>query len=118
MPYFENLTIWKEARILVNDIYHVHKSTKDFGFKDQIQRAVVSVMNNISEGAESGSDATFIRYLRIAKASCAEVRSMLYLSEDFNIIDTDEAALLRTNTITISSRIFQLIQYLKKSITK
>ena len=115
MPYFENLTIWKEARILVNDIYHVHKSTKDFVFKDQIQRAVVSVMNNISEGAESGSDATFIRYLRIAKASCAEVRSMLYLSEDFNICSVDEAEELRTKSTKISSGIYHLIQHLEKN---
>ena len=114
MPFFENLTIWKEARILVNDIYRLHNSSKDFGFKDQIQRASVSVMNNISEGAESGSDATFIRYLRIAKASCAEVRRMLYLSEDFNICNVDEAEELRNKSTKISSGIYHLIQYLKK----
>lgn len=118
MKHFEELIIWKESRLLVNEIYKISRKTNDFGFKDQIQRAAISVMNNIAEGAESGTDASFIKYLNIAKASCAEVRSMLYLSEDFNIIDTDKAALLRNNTITISSRIFQLIQYLKKSITK
>lgn len=115
MPFFENLTIWKEARILVNDIYRLHNSSKDFGFKDQIQRASVSVMNNISEGAECGSDATFIRYLRIAKASCAEVRSMLYLSEDFNICNIDEAEELRNKSTKISSGIYHLIQHLKKT---
>jgi len=101
MPFFENLTIWKDSRVLVNDIYRIHQSFKDYGFKDQIQRAAVSVMNNISEGAESGSDATFIRYLRIAKASCAEVRSMLYLCEDFKICNLDEAEELRSKSTKI-----------------
>lgn len=115
MKPFEELIIWQESRLLVNEIYQITKKTSDLGFKDQIQRAAISVMNNISEGAESGTDASFVKYLNIAKASCAEVRSMLYLSEDFKIIDSNEATLLRKKTITISSRIFQLINYLKKT---
>jgi four helix bundle protein len=113
MKQFEELIIWQESRSLVNEIYKVHKNYSDFSFKDQIQRASVSVMNNISEGAESGADTSFIRYLKIAKASCAEVRSMLYLSEDLKIISSEEAFELRNKTIGISSRIFQLIKYLK-----
>ena len=66
----------------MNDIYKMISNCKDYGFKDQIQRASVSIMNNIAEGSEAGSDALFIRYLKIAKASCGEVRSMLYLCED------------------------------------
>ena len=114
MRQFEDLEIWKNARIIVNEISKLMQNYKDYGFKDQIQRASVSVMNNISEGAESGSDTTFIRYLRIAKASCAEVRSMLYLSEDFNICNVDEAEELRNKSTKISSGIYHLIQYLKK----
>lgn len=79
---FEELRVWQDARVLVNDIYKMISNCKDYGFKDQIQRASVSIMNNIAEGSEAGSDALFIRYLKIAKASCGEVRSMLYLCED------------------------------------
>lgn len=114
MKRFEDFIIWQEARLLANDIYRIHINSNDYSFKDQIQRASISVMNNISEGSESGSDAAFIRYLRIAKASCAEVRSMLYLSEDFNIIGSEEANSLRIQTNKIAAGIFNLINYLKK----
>ncbi|MEI8085726.1 MAG: four helix bundle protein [Paludibacter sp.] len=79
MRNFEELRVWQDARILVKDVYLLMANCKDYGFKDQIQRAAVSIMNNIAEGSESGSDALFIRYLRISKASCGEVRSMSYL---------------------------------------
>jgi len=79
MRNFEELRVWQEARVLVNDIYKMISNCKDYGFRDQIQRAAVSIMNDIAEGSESGSDPLFIRYLKIAKASCGEVRSMLFL---------------------------------------
>ena len=66
MRNFEELRVWQDARILVNDIYKMMSDCKDYGFKDQIQRAAVSIMNNIAEGSESGSDPLFIRYLKIS----------------------------------------------------
>ena len=78
----EGLYIWQESRLFVNAIYKMMSSCKDWGFKDQIQRASVSIMNNIAEGSESGSDAKYIYFLNIARGSCSEVRSMLYLCED------------------------------------
>ena len=63
----EQLRIWNDARTFVVDIYRLMTDNRDFGFKDQIQRAAVSIMNNIAEGSEYQSDATFIRYLNIAK---------------------------------------------------
>ena len=77
---FEDLMIWQDARVLVGAVYALMKESKDFGFKDQIQRASVSVMNNIAEGFERKSDSEFNRFLDIAKASCGEVRSMIYLA--------------------------------------
>lgn len=68
----ENLYIWKESRMVVNSIYRMLAQSNDWGFKDQIQRAAVSIMNNIAEGFDSGSDAKFINYLNIAKGSCSE----------------------------------------------
>ena len=59
---FEDLFIWQEARTLTNEVYNIVDKSNDYGFKDQIQRAVVSIMNNIAEGFESGSDAKFINF--------------------------------------------------------
>ncbi len=75
-------------------------------------------MNNIAEGSESesGSDPLFVRYLKIAKASCGEVRSMLFLCEDLNYCSAYTTHSLKNKTITISLSIHKLIEYLKKSI--
>ena len=77
MKSFEDLRIWQDARVFANQIYDLTDNLKDYGFKDQIQRAAVSVMNNIAEGFDYGSDAMFIKYLDVSKASCGEVKSML-----------------------------------------
>jgi four helix bundle protein len=115
MRNFEELRVWQDARVLVNDIYKMISNCKDYGFKDQIQRASVSIMNNIAEGSEAGSDALFIRYLKIAKASCGEVRSMLYLCEDLEYSSKSTSLILRNKTILISSSIQKLIEYLNNS---
>jgi len=67
MARFEDLWVWKEAKGLAVQVYKTFQKSRDFGFKDQVQRAAVSVMNNIAEGFERGSDADFIRFLYIAK---------------------------------------------------
>lgn len=110
----ENMRIWQEARVFTNDIYKMMSVCKDYGFRDQIQRASVSIMNNIAEGFESGSDAKFIYFLNIAKGSCSEVKSMLYLCEDFHYCTSDERISLVNKLLSLSSGLFNLIQYLKK----
>ena len=79
MKAFEDLRIWQDAQTLAVDIYVMFKDNKDYGFRDQIQRAVISISNNIAEGSEYNSDKMMIRYLRIAKDSCGEVKNMFYL---------------------------------------
>ena len=79
MKAFEDLRIWQDAQTLAVDVYVMFKDNKDFGFRDQIQRAAVSVSNNIAEGAEYNSDKMMIRYLKISKGSCGEVKNMFYL---------------------------------------
>ncbi|MCG2712087.1 MAG: four helix bundle protein [Candidatus Omnitrophica bacterium] len=74
---FEDIIAWQKAKKLTLDIYLEFKSCKDFGFKDQIQRAAVSIMNNTAEGFERNTNKEFRNFLFIAKGSCAEVRSML-----------------------------------------
>lgn len=85
---------------------------KDWEFRDQIQRAAVSIMNNIAEGSESGSDAKFINFLNIAKGSCGEVKSMLYLCEDFNFGSPEHRVKLQSQLKTISTGIVNLINSL------
>lgn len=115
MRNFEELRVWQDARILVNDIYKLMSDCKDYGFKDQIQRAAVSIMNNIAEGSESGSDPLFIRYLKISKASCGEVRSMLYLCQDLKYNSQDSVIILKDKALSLSSSIQKLIEYLNNS---
>lgn len=105
----ENLYIWKESRMVVNSIYRMLAQSNDWGFKDQIQRAAVSIMNNIAEGFDSGSDANFINYLNIAKGSCSEVRSMLYLCEDLGFCDSETRLNLQNAVKKITAGIVNLI---------
>jgi four helix bundle protein len=112
MRNFENLRIWQESRLLGTEIYNLFIHSKDFGFKDQIQRAAISISNNIAEGCESGSDKIFARYLQIAKGSCAEVKSMLYLSEDIGICEKSKADELRNQLNLIIFGIQKMLLYL------
>jgi len=116
MKSFEELRIWQEARIFTNQIYDFTENLKVFGFKDQIQRASVSIMNNIAEGFDYGSDSMYIKYLDIAKASCGEVKSMLYLAEDRKYCDKIRAEELRAESKSISAGIQVLKKYLKTEI--
>ena len=83
---FEDLLCWKKSRELVRDIYKALNTCKDYGFKDQIQRASVSVMSNIAEGFESGTKQEFLNYLYIAKGSAGEVRAQLYAAHDIGYV--------------------------------
>ena len=110
----EDLRIWCDARALVKGIYELMRDNHDFGFKDQIQRASVSIMNNIAEGYESGSDGKLINFLNIAKGSCSEVKSMLYLCEDLGYCSSVQRVNLHIQLANISSGIYKFIEYLKK----
>ncbi|HXQ24482.1 MAG TPA: four helix bundle protein [Candidatus Acidoferrales bacterium] len=82
---FEDLAVWQKSRELTNAIYALTTGTefgRDFGLRDQIRRAAVSVMSNIAEGFERGGDPEFARFLTMAKGSCGEVRCQLYVAHD------------------------------------
>lgn len=89
-------------------------SCRDYGFKDQIQRAAVSIMNNITEGFESGSDAKFLNFLNISRGSCTEVRSMLYLCEDLVFCTKEEREQLQSQLRRITSGIVNLADSISK----
>ncbi len=115
---FENLTVWQQSRTFVNNIYDVMKEVKDYGFRDQIQRAAVSIMNNIAEGVESGSDAKYVNFLQISRGSCSEVRSMLYLCVDRQMIAQEQFNDLKSDAVSISNQLYRLIESITKGPKK
>jgi len=115
---FEDLDAWKVGRELANLIYAYGRETpmgKDFGFKDQIQRAAVSVMNNIAEGFERGSNKDFAKFLFIARGSVGEVRSMLYLALDQKYIKEEQFKEAYTLCVRGSQLCWGLIKHLQKN---
>lgn len=90
---FEDIEAWKTARTLTNSVYaHTNQAgfSKDFGLRDQIRRAGVSVMSNIAEGFESRTDVQFINFLGFARASAGEVRAQLYVALDQTYINEEQ----------------------------
>lgn len=114
---FEELRIWQDARIqavsLHRDFGIGMPAERDFGYRDQIQRAGVSVMNNIAEGFERHSPAEFAHLLNIAKGSCGEVRSMLYLAEDLQYLAPEVALSRRERARRLSKGIEALAKSLR-----
>jgi four helix bundle protein len=114
---FEDVKAWQEARVLVKEIYVVTGAgefARDFGLKDQLRRSAVSVLSNIAEGFERGSDKEFVRFLYIAKGSCGEVRAQLYVVTDVGYLPEPESQRLITQCQRISRLISGLITYLQK----
>ncbi|MEK7569077.1 MAG: four helix bundle protein [Patescibacteria group bacterium] len=99
---FEDIVAWQKAKILSLHIYKTFNTSKDYGFRDQIQRASVSIMNNIAEGFERRGDKEFKQFLFIAKGSCGEVRSMLYLALELGYIPKNKFAEFHEQSLEIS----------------
>jgi len=118
---FEDIEVWQKARELTREIYVLSNEglfARDFGLRDQIRRASVSIMSNIAEGFERGSNKEFIQYLYIAKGSAGEVRAQLYVALDQIYINQAKFNLLKTNATEISRMLSGLINYLNKSSFK
>jgi four helix bundle protein len=115
---FEDLVIWQIARVLSRDIYDISAviNQRDYGFCDQIRRAAVSVMNNIAEGFERGSNKDFAKFLFIARGSCGEVRSMLYVALDQKYITQSEFERLNVQCRQCSAGVWGLIKSLSRNV--
>jgi four helix bundle protein len=118
---FEDLNVWKQARQLTQEIYRLTKTEKflkDFGLRDQIRRAAISVMSNIAEGFERGGNQEFVQFLYVAKASCGEVRSQLYVALDQEYATANNSEKLLQSFKRLSGMISNLITYLRQSEMK
>ena len=112
---FEDIKAWQAARDLVSAVYQASgrgRFEKDFGIRDQIRRASVSVMSNIAEGFERSSDREFRRFLYIAKGSAGEVRSQLFVALDLGYVTPDEFDDLRAKAEDVAKALSGFITYL------
>lgn len=112
------MKVWQDARVMVKNIYDitsVGKFSKDYGLKDQIQRASVSVMSNIVEGYERDSNREFVKFLNYAKGSAGEVRSLLYVALDQKYIGESKFEELKNELVDISQQISNFEKYLRRT---
>ena len=115
---FEELKAWQKARELAGYVYELtrqDKFSRDFGPRDQIQRAASSVMHNIAEGFESSSDPEFVRFLKMARRSAGEVQSQLYLALDVGYITEEERQKVYIISLEVKKLTNGRMTYLRKS---
>lgn len=114
---FEDFIAWQKARQLSRKIYKATSLpgfSRDFGLKDQIRRSAISIMSNIAEGFERGRAAEFHQFLSIAKASCAELRSQLYVAFDANYLSQSQFQELMSSAIEVG----QIVGGLRVAVEK
>jgi four helix bundle protein len=115
---FEDLDCWKKARELANLVYDLTNQRsfgKDFQLRDQMRDAAGSVMHNISEGFEAGSDAEFVRFLKISRRSASEIQSELYLALDRKYILENQLGRAYAKATETKRLINGLIAYLHRN---
>jgi len=116
---FEDLEVWRRACRLAVEIYRILEDTRDYGLKDQMTRSAVSIASNIAEGAERGTQAEFIRFVRIAKGSAAELRTQLYIAKEVGAISkSGKVSELIEESKEISSMLQGLAVSLKNKIDR
>jgi len=109
---FEEIESWREARLLAAKIYEISNLglfRSDFGLRDQIRRAAVSIMANIAEGFGRGGKPEFVRFLRISRASALETQSQLYIALDLGYLSAKEFELLHKQAIRVTRLIVGFI---------
>lgn len=112
---FKELNVWKKSKVLTILIYKEFSYLKDYGFKDQICRASVSIMNNIAEGYGRESNNELIRFLTISKGSCLEVISMINISEELKYLSKEKKEEIELILEEINKMLNSFIRYLKNN---
>ena len=118
---FEEFEVHKKGVLLTKKIYQLVKNPtfeKEYDFKSQIKRATISITNNIAEGSEYNNNKQFVRYLKISKGSCAEVRNMLVLARELEFCSNDEIQESIILSLEISQNISNFIKYLNSKLEK
>jgi four helix bundle protein len=118
---FEDIEAWSKARILVREIYLVTSQkgfSRDFALKDQIRRAAISIPSNIGEGFERNGSKEFHQFLSMAKGSCGEVRTQLYVALDQKYLSPDEFKRLESMAAEVGRMIGGLMAYLRSTNIK
>ena len=110
---FERLIVWQKSKELCVLVYSHLQANKDFGFCSQLQRASVSVMNNIAEGVGRKSRKELIRFLLISQGSCSEVKSMLYLGRDLKYFSEEEFTITMDLADEVSKMLTSFVHNLK-----
>lgn len=111
---FEDLLIWQRGQDLAVLVYQTHRGSHDWGFKDQICRASISISNNIAEGFDRGSSSDFIRFLNYSRTSSNEVKSMSYLAYRLEYIGLEKRDEFIRATEELSKMILELMGSLNK----
>ena len=111
---FEDLDVWQRSRVLAVCVYRDLQTCKDYGFRDQITRAAVSIPSNIAEGAERITRKEFVQFIGYAKGSAGELRTQLMIAADLGYLTENTAAKLINESAQISKMLFGLIQSLKE----
>ncbi len=112
---FEDLEVWKRGCRLAVRVYGLLEACRDFGIKDQMLRAVISIPSNIAEGSEKDSVPDFTRYLSIAKGSAAELRTQVYICREVGILSEVDARQIVNELKEISRMLQGLRTALKRS---
>ncbi|WP_228383996.1 four helix bundle protein [Chryseobacterium sp. JM1] len=118
---FENFPVYIKSLDLIEKVYQFLRSEnleREFEFNNQIKRAGFSISNNIAEGSEYNNNRQFIKYLKIAKGSCAEVRSMMIVSKRLKLGDENKAEEIINLSRKVSSNISNFIKYLSENMEK
>ena len=108
---FEDLFVWKESNDLFLELYKIFsdKKFKDYFFRDQLLRAILSISNNIAEWYERETNKEFIRFLYVARGSCGESRNMIIIAEKLNLLNSEDIGKRKDSLVKISSWIKRLI---------
>jgi four helix bundle protein len=115
---FEDMDAWQTARALTKTVYQLTANgtfSRDFGLKDQMQRASVSIMSNIAEGFESRTEILFLEFLGRAKGSAGELRAQFYVAQDAGYISQDQFQSIQDQCAKCSAQISRFMDYLKRS---
>lgn len=114
---FEDIVVWNKAKELTLCVYKKLFNIKDYGFKDQIQRASISIMNNVAEGFGRNKRNEFLYFLRVAKGSCLEVSSMVYIAKELSYLNEEDFVFLHSLCEEIYKMIFSFMRYLENNKT-